>query len=113
METRQRRSITDDYKRQAVDLVASSGRSIGFRRHVEECGFGPLNRRCFTTRSLATIFAASGSLRRSQAIGNRGVGLWSEHLTCITDRVRQPVAGRPQVLIWDVQPSQIAFQAVA
>jgi transposase len=29
METRRRRSFTDDYKRQAVDLVASSGRSIG------------------------------------------------------------------------------------
>ena len=29
METRQRRSFADDYKRQAVDLVASSGRSIG------------------------------------------------------------------------------------
>src|ERR1700737_3625011 len=29
METRQRRSFTDDYKRQAVDLVASSGRAIG------------------------------------------------------------------------------------
>ena len=29
METRQRRSFTDDYKWQAVDLVASSGRSIG------------------------------------------------------------------------------------
>jgi transposase-like protein len=29
MEGRQRRSLTDDYKRQAVDLVASSGRSIG------------------------------------------------------------------------------------
>src|SRR5450432_4131035 len=29
METRQRRSFTDDYKRQAVDPVASSGRSIG------------------------------------------------------------------------------------
>src|ERR1700716_3147958 len=28
MEGRQRRSFTDDYKRQAVDLVASSGRSI-------------------------------------------------------------------------------------
>jgi hypothetical protein len=26
MEGRQRRSVTDDYKRQAVDLVASSGR---------------------------------------------------------------------------------------
>ena len=29
MEGRQRRSFTDDYKRQAVDLVASSGRTIG------------------------------------------------------------------------------------
>src|SRR3979411_365802 len=29
METRRRRSFTDDYKRQAVDLVASSGCSIG------------------------------------------------------------------------------------
>jgi transposase len=29
MERRQRRSFTDDYKRQAVDLVASTGRSIG------------------------------------------------------------------------------------
>ena len=50
METRQRRSFTDDYKRQAVDLVASSGRSIGsvakelglrdsvLRRWVEQCG---------------------------------------------------------------------------
>ncbi len=29
MEGRQRRLFTDDYKRQAVDLVASSARSIG------------------------------------------------------------------------------------
>jgi transposase-like protein len=29
MEGRQRRSFTDDYKRQAVDLVVSSGRSMG------------------------------------------------------------------------------------
>ena len=29
MEGRQRRSFTEDYKRQAVDLVATSGRSIG------------------------------------------------------------------------------------
>lgn len=29
MERRQRRSFTDDYKQQAVDLVASSGRSAG------------------------------------------------------------------------------------
>jgi transposase len=29
MEGRVRRSFTDDYKRQAVDLAASSGRSVG------------------------------------------------------------------------------------
>ena len=52
MEGRQRRSFTDDYKRQAVNLVASSGRSIGsvarelglrdsvLRRWVERRGAG-------------------------------------------------------------------------
>jgi transposase len=52
MEGRQRRLFTDDYKRQAVDLVASSGRSIGsvakelglrdsvLRRWVEQRGIG-------------------------------------------------------------------------
>ena len=34
MEGRQRRSFTDDYKRQAVDLVASSGRSIGSAKEL-------------------------------------------------------------------------------
>ena len=52
MEGRRRRSFTDEYKRQAVDLVASSGRSIGsvakelglrdsvLRRWVEHRGAG-------------------------------------------------------------------------
>jgi transposase len=52
MEGRQRRSFTDDYKRQAVDLIRSSGRSIGsvakelgvrdsvLRRWVEQRGAG-------------------------------------------------------------------------
>src|SRR3954451_8351232 len=52
METRQRRSFTDHYKRQALDLVASNGRSIGsvakelglrdsvLRRWVERRGAG-------------------------------------------------------------------------
>jgi transposase len=52
MEGRRRRSFTDDYKRQAVDLVASSGRSITsvanelglrdsvLRRWVERMGTG-------------------------------------------------------------------------
>jgi transposase len=52
METRQRRSFTDHYKRQAVDPVASNGRSIGsvakelglrdsvLRRWMEQRGAG-------------------------------------------------------------------------
>jgi transposase len=52
MKRRERRSFTDDYKRQAVDLVASSGRSVGsvakelglrdsvLRRWVENRGAG-------------------------------------------------------------------------
>ena len=52
MERNQRRSFTDDYKWQAVDLVASSGRSVGsvakelglrdsvLRRWVERRGAG-------------------------------------------------------------------------
>src|SRR5260370_21388270 len=52
MQRNERRSFTDDYKRQAVDLVASSGRSIGsvakelglrdsvLRRRVERRGAG-------------------------------------------------------------------------
>ena len=66
MEGRQRRSFTDDYKRQAVDLVASSGRSIGsvakelglrdsvLRRWVEQRG----TRREPTAASLAWWGAA-------------------------------------------------------
>jgi transposase len=66
MEGRQRRSFTDDYKRQAVDLVASSGRSIGsvakelglrdsvLRRWVELRGAGrePTARRPTTQATL-------------------------------------------------------------
>jgi len=52
MERRQRRSFTEDYKREAVELVALSGRSIGsvakelglrdsvLRRWVEKLGMG-------------------------------------------------------------------------
>jgi len=52
MERRQRRAFTDDYKRQAADLGASSGRSVGsvakelglrdsvLRRWVERRGAG-------------------------------------------------------------------------
>jgi hypothetical protein len=40
MEGRQRRSFTDDYKRQAIDLVASSGRSIGSVARAWSARFG-------------------------------------------------------------------------
>ena len=52
MERRERRAFTDDYKQQAVDVVASSGRSVGsvakelglrdsvLRRWVEQRGTG-------------------------------------------------------------------------
>ena len=43
MEGRQLRSFTDDYKRQAVDLVASSGRSVGSVAHWHEATI-PLHR---------------------------------------------------------------------
>ena len=57
MEGRQRRSFTDDYRRQAVDLAASRGRSIGsvakelglrgsvWRRWVEQRGARRTTRR--------------------------------------------------------------------
>ena len=66
MEGRQRRLFTDEYKRQAVDLVASSGRSIGsvtrglglrdsvLRRRVEHRGAGrepTAASRCPTTQA--------------------------------------------------------------
>ncbi|MBV9150979.1 MAG: hypothetical protein JO204_04300 [Alphaproteobacteria bacterium] len=37
MERRRRRAFTDDYKRQAVDLVASSGRSADAFRPIHDC----------------------------------------------------------------------------
>jgi len=90
MEGRPRRSFTDDYKRQAVDLVASSGRSIGsvakelglrdsvLRRWVERMGSGasrrqrrgsPHSRRCCRRRT---------RLRRSPVCSRRTSGCgWS------------------------------------
>ena len=73
METRQRRSFTDDDKRQAVDLVASSGRSIGsvakelglrdsvLRRSVEQRGVGreptAASRRPTTWTKIGSVYA--------------------------------------------------------
>src|SRR5450631_4356034 len=85
METRQRRSFTDDYKRQAVDLVASSGRSIGsvakelglrdsvLRRWVELRGAGreptAASRRPTTQATLPSADHAAeiGRLQRERA----------------------------------------------
>ncbi|WP_108522610.1 transposase [Bradyrhizobium algeriense] len=80
MEGRQRRSFTDDYKRQAVDLVASSGRSIGsvakelglpdsvLRRWVERRGGGreptAAARRPTTQATLADHAAEIARLQR-------------------------------------------------
>ena len=50
METRRRRSFADDYKRQAVDLVASSGRSIGSVAE-ELCLRDSVLRRCVVSHS--------------------------------------------------------------
>ena len=64
MEGRQRRSFTDDYKRQAVDLVASSGRSIGSvakELGLREFRVAPLGR---TTRGRADHAAEIARLQR-------------------------------------------------
>ncbi len=93
MEGRQRRSFTDDYKRQAVDLVASSGRSIGsvakelglrdsvLRRWVEQRGallpIAPVVCR-LTMRAIAVWFKDRpvGSPRQCADF----VGQWREEL---------------------------------
>ncbi|MDB5738567.1 MAG: putative transposase [Sphingomonas bacterium] len=73
MKTSQRRSFTDDYKRQAVDLVASSGRSIGsvakelglrdsvLRRWVEQRGAGrqPMAERATSQATLPSADVAA------------------------------------------------------
>ena len=87
MERSQRRSFTDDYKRQAVDLVVSSGRSIGsvpkelglrdlvLRRWVElrGAGRGPTaaSRRPTTQATLASADHAAEIARLQRAKGGR------------------------------------------
>jgi transposase len=80
MEARHRRSFTDDYKRQAVDLVASSGRSIGsvakelglrdsvLRRWVELRGAGrePLAQRPLTQPAVPSADQAAQIARLQQ-----------------------------------------------
>jgi hypothetical protein len=84
METPQRRSFTDDYKRQAVDLVAASGRSIGL---VAKDG----HRTCRRGRSCASLGCTSLARRRRDParrlafIGNSlprrcGIATFTTHL---------------------------------
>jgi transposase len=61
MEGRQRRSFTDEYKRQAVDLVASSGRSIG--SVAKELGLRD---------SVLRRWVEQRGTRREQKAGSRG-----------------------------------------
>src|SRR5437879_6764902 len=84
MKERQRRSFTDDYKRQAIDLVASSGRSIGsvaeelglrdsvLRRWVEQRGAGleptAASRRPTTQARLPSADHAAEIARREGAV---------------------------------------------
>jgi transposase len=86
MEARQRRSFTDDYKRQAVDLVTSSGRSIGsvakelglrdsvLRRGVDQRGAGrepTATARRLTTRATVPSADLAAEIARLQRENER------------------------------------------
>jgi transposase-like protein len=69
MEGRQRRSFTDDYKRQAVDLVASSGRSGGSHtfRHRRKGSRRPAPKDFRTQRAVAAVFRMHGVLFKNSS----------------------------------------------
>src|ERR1700756_3197053 len=83
MEGRQCRSFTDDYKQQAVDLVASSGRSIGsgakelglrdsvLRRGVEERRGGTAGARRPTTQATLPSADHAAEISRLQRENER------------------------------------------
>jgi transposase len=90
MEGRQRRLFTDDYKRQAVDLVASSGRSIGsvakelglrdsvLRRWVELRGAGREPTAAARRPTTQATLRRRTTRRRSRACSERTSGcVWS------------------------------------
>jgi transposase-like protein len=91
VEGRVRRSLTDDYKRQAVDLVASSGRSVGavarklglrdsvLRRWVELRGAG---REPTVARRSSTQAALPSADQRDRppATGERATAHGARHL---------------------------------
>src|SRR3979409_652840 len=102
MDARRRRSFTDDYKRQAVDLVASSGRSIGsvakelglrdsvLRRWVEqrEAGLEPTAARRPTTQATLPSADHAAEIARLQRENER-LGIERENL-----KKRQPAFAR-------------------
>ena len=71
MEGRQRRWFTDDYKRQAVDLVASSGRSVG--SVAKELGLRDLVLRRWVEQRGARL-AADGGVVAPHNAGDAAVG---------------------------------------
>ena len=90
MEGRQRRSFTDEYKRQAVDLVASSGRSVGsvakeiglpnavLRQWVEKVGGGGSRRQRHGARCRKRRCRRRTRPRRSPGCSGRTIGCeWS------------------------------------
>jgi transposase-like protein len=93
MVTRQRRSFTDDYKRQAVDLVASSGRSIGsvakelglrdsvLRRWVELRGAGREPRTSLAFLLVRCIAAPEVAIETTTDVGRSRCGISGSRLT--------------------------------
>src|SRR5947209_2015835 len=91
MKERQRRSFTDDYKRQAIDLVASSGRSIGsvakelglrdsvLRRWVEQRGAGREPTAAAAPDNAGAAVGGSGGGDFPSATGERTAAYGARH----------------------------------
>jgi transposase len=118
MEGRQRRSFTDDYKRQAVDLVASSGRSIGsvakelglrdsvLRRWVEQRGA----RREPTAAARRSTQAALPSADHAAEIAR--LQRENERLRMERDIFKKSIAIFAGVQKWDSASSKIAAPTI-
>ncbi len=68
MERRQRRSFTEDYKRQAVDLVASSGRSVGFQASMSR------KADCYDNAPMESFFHTL----KTELVHHRNYATWAE-----------------------------------
>jgi hypothetical protein len=84
MEGRRRRSFTDDYKRQAVDLVASSGRSIG----IGGQGTWPAR------------FGVAVAARATW--GQAGADVASRMSACLCERLREIGDGTAQFVVFSI-----------